>query len=536
MTHPFRTDKAELEKKLLELYEKGYTMKQAHEKVCQVIKNAETVEDEPGTSQDVEDDAIPSKRKKSSLSEESSSSSMKDEAPSAMARLLSYFKRKYPIGEERASVDSSNSSNDAQKSDSPEAFSSDESSDGRENEKSLKEIYCPSSNDLTNDDPISMNIVDEFFTLEADKEFKLMDEAEKKIKLIKSLEDIVKLLRLRRLSTTCCETAESYILPIKSIKWLTGIEKFIEIEITDHQNSTIKINYSKEESTEEEEIVKYIQTDSGYSMKTKEFEVAAACDLVYLLSTKNLKLETLNFDIEPCDKEHAGSFPEHDTLKIVLSLLYLHLADNYSINAKKFEFTISRKCDSEERSVNLLYEFLGHFLFGYLETIKLRVWESTEMTSSLSSDQKLDKPFKLEEDGWSQCDLTVYQQWMHAVELDIQDDLFQKDWEKFWHFKTIRLMSLGVDDVVKLVETYKQHTPHIGSIITVQDAHPLDLKAIRTKLSEIFGKFDDPPNQNTFRFLSNKVILEFKDFEIKVVDVEKRKSTDTLPEEIQRTQ
>ncbi|PIC32008.1 hypothetical protein B9Z55_012508 [Caenorhabditis nigoni] len=533
MTHPFRTDKAELEKKLLELYKKGYTMKQAHEKVCQ------------GTSQDVEVDAIPSKRKKSSLSEESSSSSMKDEAPSAMARLLSYFKRKYPIGEERASVDSSNSSNDAQKSDSPEAFSSDESSDGRENEKSLKEIYCSSSNDLTNDDPISMNIVDEFFTLEADKEFKLInkadkeskskDEAEKKIKLIERLEDIVKLLRLRRLSTSCCETAESYTLPIKSIKWLTGIEKFIEIEITDHQNSTIKINYSKEESTEEEEIVKYIQTDSGYSVKTKKFKVAAACDLVYLLSTKNVKLETLNFDIEPCNKEHAGSFPEHDTLKIVLSLWYLHLADNYSINAKKFEFTISRKCDSEERSVNLLYEFLGHFLFGYLETIKLRVWESSEMISSLNRDQKLDKPFKLEEDGWSQCDLTVYQQWMHAVELYIQDDLFQKDWEKFWHFKTIRLMSLGVDDVVKLVETYNQHTPHIGSIITVQDAHPLDLKAIRTKLSEIFGKFEDPPNESRFRLSSKELeaILEFKDFEIKVVDVEKQKSTDQLPEDLE---
>ncbi|CAP38360.2 Protein CBG21606 [Caenorhabditis briggsae] len=484
MIHPFRTDKAKLEEYLLELYKKGYTMKQAYKSVCQVINDAETMEDEQSKSQDDEEVAIPSKRKKSSLSEESSSSSKENETTSAMARLLSYFERKYSIEEERASVDSSTRSslNDAQKSDSTKAFSSDESetSDGSNNEENLKQIYCP-SDDLTKDDPISMIEVDKCFKKEADKEFKLIDK--------ERLEDIVKLLRLRRISTACCKAAESLELPIKSIKWLTGIEKFIEIEITDLQNSTIKINYSKEESTEEEEIVKYIQTDSGYFMKTEEFKVAAACDLLYLLSTKNVKLETLNFDIEPCDKEHAGSFPEHDTLKIVLSLWYLHLMDNASINTKKFEFTISRKCGSEERLMNLLYKFLSNFAFGYLETIKLRVWESFEMISSLNCDQKLDKPFKLEENGWSQCDLTVYQQWLQAVELDIQDDLFQKDWEKFWHFKTIRLMSLGVDDVVKLVETYNQHTPHIGSIITVQTAHPLDLKAIRTKLSETSEKF-----------------------------------------------
>ncbi|UMM26732.1 hypothetical protein L5515_010310 [Caenorhabditis briggsae] len=333
------------------------------------------------------------------------------------------------------------------------------------------------------DEQVDINFVKEFFQKEAEKEFLELNRKYGDRK-IEQLEDVLKLFHLRRLTPKCCASAEKYVLPIKSLKWITG-DSNIKIQITDYQNNTVEIKYWPGEDCS---LAEYGIGNPPVTVDTVEFNQLAAADFVFILKGPNLRLQLMEFDIEPFDKLPTFECFIENFLNQELRKQQVHVA--------KLAYKFSSS--APDITYRTIQQYLAPKVLTYL---KFSVWKDP--------DESVESP------RIDYSDFVEFVQWKQATHLEIQETNLGLDWQHFYHFEVISLESLDPEDVEYMCQTFKEARYQPTKGITINVERKLDFEGIKSKLEGI-GNIDD--SEKSIEFLSGdkKMIVKFEDFYIMV--------------------
>ncbi|UMM27959.1 hypothetical protein L5515_011016 [Caenorhabditis briggsae] len=558
MTHPFQTDPAKRDEYLLKLYNERYSITQAHQKICEMIKDGKMPEDDQSTESRIAGatEERPRKRKRTSPRDDPDAKKVRKseneetgrDQPSTSSSLgqartpggssssdnRRKAKRRCSQRSEEMDTDVKKLKKSSEASGTSEGAPTAISDDWKDDvvfSDDYNKNYIPDPLPVDDpEDPIQITVVENFFKMTADLELDAI--VLNGSKTVSKLEDVLKLFHIRRISAEHCSICEKYTLRMKAIRWITGYENF-KIQIT-NDLSTVEITYK---NVSNGTVVKCGNENQEVFIEGWYAEQLAATDLVFLFLTENLRLDLLAYDIEAYDEVRGELFPEI----VVLEDIYIHLENeknSHSIDVENYEFTFTRQGKFMEPYDDERVHHFGPLIIFLnpesLKTIKLKLWDDSKVISQDVYKETLATLLETDRLSYGYYDFIETDQWRAPNVVDIQEGDFHKDWKSFYHFQLIKCVSLSVKDVKKLVETYKQHVPKRGSIIKVQAENPLPFEAIRASISGL-GEFDDPRNQNMFKFESNynnqEITLQFKELEINVIEAPEIERTARRPSE-----